>query len=87
MAERNINEIETKITNVWRRENGTWSIEIPNTISCIELIMRHDKRGHVIGWMESEPRIDSWDGSVDNQIMILEDKEPERRVRKFLELK
>jgi len=49
--------------------------------------MRHDKRGHVIGWMESEPRIDSWDGSVDNQIMILEDKEPERRVRKFLELK
>ena len=50
-------------------------------ISCIELTMRHNKRGYVIGWMEGEPTSDDWDGLTDNRMMILEDKEPERRAK------
>ncbi|MHA1632076.1 MAG: hypothetical protein ACTSXC_04615 [Candidatus Freyarchaeota archaeon] len=80
MVEQNINEVEP-------RKEKMQFIEIPNTISCIELTMRHDKRGYVIGWMEGNPKTDSWDGSIDNQIIVLEDKEPERRCRKFMELK
>lgn len=76
-----------KIEDGEPRKSRTTRIEIPNTISCIELTMRHDRRGYVIGWMEGEPKSDSWDGSIDNRIIILEDKEPERRSRKLLELK
>jgi hypothetical protein len=46
--------------------------KFPETVSCIELTMKHDKRGNVIGWMEGEPRVDSWDGSLDNQQKALE---------------
>jgi len=28
--------------------------ECASTISCVELTMRHDKRGHIIDWMEGE---------------------------------
>ena len=48
-------------------------IEIPGTISCIELEMRHDKRGHIVGWMEGEPKADEWDGSKDSRERTLED--------------
>jgi hypothetical protein len=58
-----------------------WLTDNCDTISCIELTMQHDKRRYVKGWMEGEPRIDEWDGSTDNQIMIHEDKEPERRLK------
>jgi len=77
---------EPKMEDIQPRRKEAQLIEIPNTISCIELTMRHDKRGYVIGWMEGEPKTDSWDGSIDNQITVLEDKEPER-YRKFLESK
>jgi hypothetical protein len=70
--------VDQKVMGVWRRENGVWRIEISDTISCIELTMRHDKRGRVIGWMEGEPKTDNWDGAIDNRIRILEDKGPER---------
>jgi hypothetical protein len=70
-----------------KQSKSYWLMEPSDTISCIELTMRHDKRGYVIGWMEGEPKTDSWDGSIDNQISVLEDKEPERRDRKLQELK
>ncbi len=44
-----------------------------DTISCIELDMKHDRSGNVIGWMEGEPKIDTWDGSIDNKIKTLEE--------------
>ena len=47
-------------------------IEIPQTISCIELTMRHDKRGYLVGWMQGEPRTNNWNGSSDNQGKTLE---------------
>lgn len=50
-------------------------------ISCVELTMRHDKRGYVVEWMEGEPTSDGWNGLTDNLTMILEDKEPERRAK------
>lgn len=46
--------------------------EIPKTMSCIELEMRHDKHGHVVGWMEGEPKADDWDGSIDDHEITLE---------------
>lgn len=48
------------------------SIEIPKTITCIELAMKHDKRGFLIDWMKGEPQLESWDGSIDNKERILE---------------
>ena len=50
-------------------------------ISCIELTMLCNQSGFVIGWMEGEPTNDDWDGFFDNQMIILEDKEPERRAK------
>jgi hypothetical protein len=47
-------------------------IEIPKTISCIELEMKHDKYGNVIDWINGEPKTRSWDGSIDNQEKALE---------------
>ena len=61
------------MTNKAEREHKGGYIEIPRTISCIELAMKHDKRGYVIGWMEGEPKADEWDGSTDNREKILED--------------
>ena len=58
------------VNEVERRESRY--IEIPKTMSCIELEMRHDKRGRVVGWMEGESKIHSWDGSIDNQENTLE---------------
>jgi len=69
------------------KRNPYWLVESSDTISCIELIMRHDKRGYIIDWMKGEPKTDSWDGSIDNQIAVLEDREPERRDRKLQELR
>jgi hypothetical protein len=43
-----------------------------DTISCIELEMRHDRDGYLVDWMKGEPRGDNWDGSVDNQEGTLE---------------
>jgi hypothetical protein len=61
----------------FRRENKAY-IEVflddwDDTICNTELDMRHDKNGNVLGWMESEPKADEWDGSVDNKIKNLED--------------
>jgi hypothetical protein len=64
-----------------------WLTDNCDTISCIELTMQHDKRRYVIGWMEGEPRSDNWDGLTDNQLLILEDKEPERRAKSLLDCK
>jgi hypothetical protein len=47
-------------------------IEIPKTISCIQLTMKHNKHGNVVGWMKGKPETDSWDGSLDNQEKALE---------------
>jgi hypothetical protein len=47
--------------------------EWDDTFCNIELDMRHDKNGNVIGWMEGEPEADEWDGSTDNKIKNLED--------------
>jgi len=44
-----------------------------DTICNIELDMRHDKNGNVIGWMEGEPTTDEWDGSTDNKTKNLEE--------------
>ena len=52
--------------------------EIPFTISCIELTMKHDRIGDVIDWMIGEPREDHWDGSRDNQEKALEDHASKR---------
>jgi hypothetical protein len=43
-----------------------------DTISCIELEMRHDRNGYLVDWMKGEPHGDNWDGSVDNQEGTLE---------------
>jgi len=67
------------------RRNPHWNMDNCDTISSIELTMPHDKRGHVKGWMEGEPRSDNWDGRTDNQLLILEDKEPERRAKSLLD--
>ena len=64
-----------------------WLTDNCDTISCIELTMQHDKRRYVKGWMEGEPISDNWDGLTDNQLLILEDKEPERRAKSLLDCK
>jgi len=64
-----------------------WLTDNCDTISCIELTMQHDKRRCVKGWMEGEPRSDKWNGLIDNQLLILEDKEPEREAKSLLKCK
>jgi hypothetical protein len=64
-----------------------WLTDNCDTISCIELTMQHDRRRYVKGWMEGEPRSDNWNGLTDNQLLILEDKEPERRAKSLLDYK
>lgn len=69
-----------------QKKDPYWLTDNCNTISNIELTMPHDKMGNVKGWMEGEPTSDNWDGLTDNQLMILEDKEPERRAKYHSEL-
>lgn len=47
-------------------------IDIPQTITCMELIMKHDRYGNVVDWMRGDPKTDSWNGSIDNQEKTLE---------------
>lgn len=47
-------------------------VSVQDTISCIELTMKHDKRGYVVDWMKGEPKTESWDGSTDNRERTLE---------------
>ena len=62
------NEDKPKDTFLQYRElvKADVEIEIPQTISCIELDMKPDS------WMEGEPKSNNWDGSLDNQEKILE---------------
>lgn len=46
--------------------------DLDDTISCIELEMKRDKRGYIINWMKDEHQGDNWDGSIDNQEKSLE---------------
>jgi len=54
------------------RKYGEFLDDWDETISCIELTMRHDRFGNVLGWMEGEPKSEGWDGSIDNSMGALE---------------
>ncbi|MEM0313600.1 MAG: hypothetical protein QXQ41_03525 [Candidatus Bathyarchaeia archaeon] len=54
-------------------QSKPWVLEYwDDTITCIELDMKHDKSGYLVDWMKGAVQGDSWDGTVDNQEQTLE---------------
>jgi len=63
-----------------------WLTDNCDTISCLEIDMKHDRRGRIKGWMEGGLISDVWDGLNDNQLRVLEDMDPARRSKYRSEL-